>query len=82
MKPKRSCRAITLMTVVAFVTTLFVHQVDVPRAACPNNSSKPWQAVSKSPSRPDHGPASATHQSPGKIKPLQKPVTIGKTATG
>jgi hypothetical protein len=31
-KPERSCRAITLMTMVAFVTTVFVHQVDVTRA--------------------------------------------------
>ena len=29
MKPKRSCRAITLMTVVAFVTTIFVRSGDV-----------------------------------------------------
>jgi hypothetical protein len=29
MKPKWSCRAITLMTVVAFVTTVFMHQADV-----------------------------------------------------
>lgn len=28
-KPERSCNAITLMTVVAFVTTVFVRQVDV-----------------------------------------------------
>jgi hypothetical protein len=32
MKPKRSCRAITLMTVVAFVTTIFVGSVDVADA--------------------------------------------------
>lgn len=28
-KPEPSCRAITLMTMMAFVTTVFMHQVDV-----------------------------------------------------
>ncbi len=32
MKPKRSCCAITLMTVVALVITVFVQQVDVTYA--------------------------------------------------